>query len=156
MFGSTILSPQSRYIRFFVGLAESPPHMLAYLTDVDHAHHLALIAHTLVYGRQLQVGEARYVVDDGGTSAEFAIAVADDWQTAGIGSRLLRLLEEAARAAGIARFTGDVLGSNCRAQDFMRQRGYVLRSNPGEALLMRADKALSPWRGPARLARRSA
>ena len=53
MFGSTILSPQSRYNRFLVGLAESPPHMLAYLTDVDHAHHLARIAQTLVYGRAL-------------------------------------------------------------------------------------------------------
>ena len=139
------LSPQSRYNRFFVGLAELPPRMLAQMTDVDHVHHLALIAQTVTFGREVQVGEARYVVDESGQWAEFAIAVADDWQNTGIGSRLLRLLEKAARAAGIARMASDVLGSNRRAQEFMRQRGYALRSRPGEALLMRAEKLLGPW-----------
>ena len=66
---------------------------------------------------------------DGVTQAEFAIAVADHWQAAGVASRLLRLLEKAARAAGVARLTGDVLGSNRRALDFMRQRGFVTHPN---------------------------
>ena len=137
------LSPESRYSRFLTSVGDLPPRLLAQLTDVDQEKHLALIAGTVVYGRELQVGEARYVVEADGCSAEFAIAVADDWQVAGIGSRMLRALEKSARGAGIARLTGDVLGSNHKALDFMRQRGFVARSNREESRLMRVEKVLA-------------
>lgn len=141
------LSMESRYNRFLVGLAELSAPLLAYLTDIDYINHLALVAETQVYGRALLVGDARYVVDSrSGASpdtAEFAIAVADDWQAAGIGSRLLRNLESAARTAGIARLTGDVLGSNQKALDFMRQRGFSAHTNRAEARLMQVEKLLA-------------
>lgn len=105
---------------------------------------MALIAETVIYGRELQIGEARYIVADDGASAEFAIAVADDWQGAGIGSRLLRALENAARGAGLARLTGDVLGENRKALDFMRQRGFIVQPNREDARLAQVHKALGP------------
>ncbi len=146
------LSPESRYSRFLVSLSDLPQSMLSYLTDVDYVRHMGLIAVTQVYGRQVQVGEARYVIEpplaDGATSAEFAIAVADDWQAAGVGSRLLRTIENAARAAGVAQLTGDVLGSNRRALDFMRQRGFITYPNREEARLVRVKKDLLPASGP--------
>ena len=145
------LSPESRYSRFLVSLSDLPHSMLVYLTDVDHVRHVGLIALTQVYAKQVQVGEARYVIEtaspDGSTQAEFAIAVADDWQAAGVGSRLLRMLEKAARAAGVAQLTGDVLGSNRKALDFMRQRGFVTRPNRDEARLLRVEKNLLPASG---------
>ena len=136
------MSAQSRYNRFLVALQELPPALLARFTNVDQQQHLALLAATMVYGKELQIGEARYVIEAGGTSAEFAIAVADDWQSAGIGSRLLRALEGAAIAAGVARLTGDVLVDNRKALDFMRQRGFIAHPNREEARLMRVEKAL--------------
>lgn len=146
------LNTESRYSRFLVSLSDLPPAMLAYLTDVDHVRHVGLIAVTQVYGKEVQVGEARYVIEalspDGLISAEFAIAVADDWQAAGVGSRLLRVLEKAACAAGVAQLTGDVLGSNRRALDFMRQRGFVTHPNREEARLLRVEKNLLLMRGP--------
>ena len=137
------MSAQSRYKRFLVALEELPPALLARFTNVDQQQHLALLAATVVYGKELQIGEARYVIEADGTSAEFAIAVTDDWQTAGIGSRLLRALEGAASAAGLARLTGDVLADNRKALDFMRQRGFTVRPNREEARLRRVEKALS-------------
>ena len=136
------LSAESRYSRFLVGLQELPPRLLAQFTNVDYEGHMALIAETIVYGRELQVGEARYVVDADGMAADFAIAVADDWQAAGIGSRLLRALENAARSAGLARLTGDVLNTNRKALDFMRQRGFTVRINREEPRLVRVEKVL--------------
>lgn len=140
------LSTESRYGRFLVSLSDLPPAMLAYLTDVDYVQHMSLVAVTQVYGKPVQVGEARYVIEaqtaDGRTSAEFAIAVADDWQAAGVGSRLLRALEKAARTAGVAQLTGDVLGSNRRALDFMRQRGFITHPNHEEQRLVRVEKNL--------------
>jgi acetyltransferase len=141
------LSVESRYNRFLVGMAELSAPLLSYLTDIDYIHHLALVAETQVYGRPLLVGEARFVVDARpgaiANSADFAIAVADDWQTAGIGSRLLRNLESAARAAGVVRLTGDVLGSNHKALDFMRQRGFTAHTNRDEPRLMRVEKPVA-------------
>jgi acetyltransferase len=137
------LSERSRYHRFLVGLRELPPKLLTRMTAVDHVSHLALVAEAQVYGRQVQVGEARYVIDAARPHcAEFAIAVADDWQRAGIGSRLLRSLESAAGAAGLALLTGDVLGTNTRALEFMRQRGFSSRANREEPRLMRVEKTL--------------
>ena len=141
------LSVESRYNRFLVGLAELSAPLLSYLTDIDYIDHLALVAETHVYGRTLLVGEARFVVDarSGAAphSADFAIAVADDWQATGIGSRLLRNLESAARAAGIVRLTGDVLGSNHKALDFMRQRGFSAHTDRDEARLMRVERLVA-------------
>jgi acetyltransferase len=136
------MSPESRANRYLVGLAELPPALLARFTCVDYRQHMALVAETVVYGREILVGEARYAVESDGVSADFAIAVADDWHQAGIGSRLLRMLEHAARDAGIARFTGDVLGTNRKALDFMRQRGFSVRTNLAERRLVRVEKQL--------------
>ena len=142
------LSEEARYNRFLVGLAELSAPLLAYLTDIDYVDHLALVAETQVYGRPVLVGEARFVVGahDQSTppAAEFAIAVADDWQGAGIGSRLLRNLESAACAAALGRLVGDVLGSNHKALDFMRQRGFAAHTRRDEARLMRVEKVLVP------------
>jgi acetyltransferase len=141
------LSDQSRYHRFLVGLRELPPRLLTRMTAVDQVNHVALLAEALVYGKPVQVGEARYVVDGAHAQvADFAIAVADDWQQAGIGSRLLRTLEVAARAGGLRLLVGDVLGSNARALEFMRERGFSIRTNREEPRLMRVEKALDAAR----------
>ncbi len=137
------LSPDARYQRFLVGLAELPPGLLASLAAADQIGHIALLAEAQVYGRLLVVGEARAVVMPAAAdTAEFAIAVAEDWQGAGIGSRLLRNLESRARSAGIRHLTGDVLQTNRQALDFMRQRGFEARTNRDEARLMRVDKVI--------------
>lgn len=146
------LSPQSRYARFLASVSELPPRLITYLTDIDYVRHLALVAEVTVYGEALLVGDARYVVDarepGRATSAEFAIAVADDWQATGIGSRLLRGLENAARAAGVAALRGDVLGSNRKALAFMTERGFAVRHNPEEARLVIVEKTLLPRPDP--------
>lgn len=140
------LSDESRYQRFLVGLAELPPDMLARFTRVDYRDHVALIAETFDDDREAQIGEARFVADAGDAStarhADFAIAVADGWHRLGVGSRLLRGIERAARANGIAYLHGDVLRSNRRALDFMLYRGFITAPNPEEPRLVRVSKAL--------------
>ena len=142
------LSAESRYHRFLVGLTELPPSMLSYFTQIDYTSHLALIAEIFKDGEEIQVGEARYVVDTahgdepGTKHADFAIAVADDWQRMNVGGRLLRNLEHAAREAGVTHLEGDVLRDNRRALDFMLFRGFRARPNSEEARLVRVSKAL--------------
>jgi len=72
------------------------------------------------------VADARYVLDDSGVTAEFAIAVADDWQHAGLGRELLLRLADHARAHGVLRLHGDVLWDNLPMQRMVAALGGTL------------------------------
>jgi GNAT superfamily N-acetyltransferase len=84
--------------------------MLSYLTELDHHDHEALVA---VGDDGALVGVARFVRRTGDRrAAEVAVTVADDWQGRGVGTTLLELLADRARAEGISRFTAIILARN--------------------------------------------
>jgi len=116
------LSEESRYRRFLapVRLNES---MLRYLTDVDHHDHEALVA----LGEDgAVVGVARWVRLRGDPqAAEAAVVVGDDWQGRGMGTALLGLLADRARAEGIQRFTALMLAGNREALTLFEDLGPV-------------------------------
>jgi GNAT superfamily N-acetyltransferase len=95
------LSPKSRYRRFLTPTDELSERELDYLTHVDHRDHEALVARDADSGAG--VGVARFVrwADDP-DAAEFAAAVADDWQGRGVGTLLLDELTKRARRGGRA------------------------------------------------------
>lgn len=149
------LTQHSRYQRFQTGLRELAPGMAAYLTDIDYRQHFALLALADDGGAQHQVGEARYVCDgDLPDQAEFALAVADDWQGRGLGGRLLRQLVRVARRHGVRRLYGDVLRTNQPMLALAGAHGFV-RERQGDARLVRVALALdqvlpTPQHRPAR------
>jgi GNAT superfamily N-acetyltransferase len=98
------LSERSRYRRFLAPQARLSEAELRHFTEVDHHDHEALVA--IDPDRGDGVGVARYVrrAEDP-SSAELAVAVIDDWQQRGVGSRLTGALAERARAEGIIAFT---------------------------------------------------
>ena len=55
----------------------------------------------------------------------------DDWQTSGIGSRMLRVLESAARAAGLTRLTGDVLDATTCLYTVTPDHDFIIDRMPG-------------------------
>ncbi len=105
------LSDESRYRRFLSPHGTLSEAELRYLTEVDHHDHEALAAIDPRTGQG--VGIARYVrsrVDP--ASGELAIAVVDDWQHIGVGTRLAAELASRARDNGIKTLTGLVLAKN--------------------------------------------
>lgn len=105
------LSDRSRYRRFLAPQGRLSARELRYFTEVDHHDHEALVAIDPATGEG--VGVARYVRSERDpASAELAIAVVDDWQRRGVGSRLTSALVERARAEGISRFTAILLAEN--------------------------------------------
>jgi GNAT superfamily N-acetyltransferase len=134
------LSAEARYHRFLSPIRELPPGLLEKLTQVDHVNHLALIATEFADGREVAIGEARYV-REGTDDAEFAIAVADAWQGRGLARLLLHKLEVAAADAGVRRMVGDTLRVNDRMLRFARRAGYAVKPN-GPAWLLRLKKPL--------------
>ena len=125
------LSERSRYRRFLSTTPQLTPRQLAYFTDVDHHDHEAIVA--IEPASRFGVGVARYVRSrDHPDEAEFAVAVADDWQGRGLGTELLRQLATRAREEGITGFTGLVLAENRSMLHVLGGLGDV-EQRPGES-----------------------
>lgn len=135
------LSRDSRHQRFHFGLRELSPGLLTLLTDVDQRLHRAWVveadANNGTANRPV-IADARFVRDPTSASlAEFALAVADDWQGLGLGRRLMGHLMAAARGQGVQRLFGDVLTENRRMLALMREFGARLQPHPDGAQLVR-------------------
>ena len=120
------LSSESRYYRFMVSLNELPQAKLAYLTEVDQDHHVALVAIETLPEGEVEVGAARYVIAPGSTRCEFAIAVGDAWQGSGLSGILMAALIRHAKARGLTEMEGFVLTANHKMLRFARQLGFTL------------------------------
>jgi acetyltransferase len=114
------LSERSRYQRFMEYMRELPPKLLARFTQLDYDRELALVA--LHSGEFIAVG--RYAPNADGVTAEFALAVADEWQGKGIGRALLERLVEQARAAGYTALYGSILEANREMLDLALRLGF--------------------------------
>jgi RimJ/RimL family protein N-acetyltransferase len=119
--GFSRLSEQSRYQRFLSAITELSEADLRYLTEVDHHDHEALIAFEPQTGDAVAV--ARFVRLPGGTSAEAAVTVIDEWQGRGAGTAMASLLAERAREEGIDRFTALLLAANEQMHDVLATLG---------------------------------
>jgi RimJ/RimL family protein N-acetyltransferase len=116
------LSQESRQRRFLTPATELSAEDLAYLTEVDHRRHEALVAIDPANGSI--VGSARYVqVPRERETAEVAAAVADDWQRRGVATALLSALSKRARENGVERFRAYVSAENAVVVDALRRAG---------------------------------
>lgn len=142
--GYARLGEESRYRRFLVPMAELTPEMLAYLTDIDHVDHEALVATDKVSGTG--IGVARYArSSEDQTIAEVAVTVDDTWQGRGVGTVLLRQLAARAQQNGISQFSALALAANEASVRVLESLGETRRMPEGELVELRVD--LPPKRG---------
>jgi GNAT superfamily N-acetyltransferase len=136
------LSLDARYRRFHFGLRELSPEAARAMAEVDQHHHVALVARPL--GDPTIVADARYVRRADSADAEFAIAVADAWQGAGLGRALLTHLAAHARAHGVRRLFGDVLWGNPAMLALVRSLGGQLSRDARDATVVRVEWVFAP------------
>src|SRR6185295_13646058 len=105
------IGAQSLYRRFMGAKRGFSEKERAFFLNVDFVHHVALVAVAKEGDRASIVAGGRYIVERPGT-AEIAFAVVDEYQGQGIGAVLLRHLTVLARAAGLKKFTAEVLPDN--------------------------------------------
>src|SRR5207244_2076062 len=98
--------------------------LLAYLTDVDHRDHSALVAVKPNDGRVIAV--ARYVrrSDLVGT-ADIAVTVVDEWQGRGLGREMLSVLIGRATQAGFERLSASVVATNRPMLGLLSSHGFL-------------------------------
>jgi acetyltransferase len=126
------LSERSRYQRFMQQLSELPPRLLARFTQLDYDRELALVV--LHEGRFVSVG--RYAPNPDGTTAEFALTVADEWQGKGLGRALLERLCASARDAGYAALYGNILADNRDMLHLAARLGFSEVSRGGNEVVV--------------------
>lgn len=125
------LSPESRFLRFFSPLDHLSEQQLRYFTEIDYVDHFAWVA-TVATPEEpaLGVGVARYIRSrDEPSTAEAAVAVADDHHRRGIGSILLEALAAVALTRDIRSFHLLVRSDNHSMIAAMAELGAEPRSS---------------------------
>lgn len=133
------LSPESRYFRFVSSLQELPATMLSRFTLIDYDREMALVAvlrdrRAGADGRVVEsariVGVSRYITNPDRTSCEFALAVSDDFNGKGLGSRLMLSIMDVAREKGLTEIEGLVLANNPTMLKLMKGLGFSVKPFP--------------------------
>lgn len=138
------LPAPARYDRFMSPMRHLPPELVKRFTNIDYAHHLALVAELFEDGRETVVAEARYVRRADASVAEFAVSVADQWQGQGLASRLLSTLLCRASTAGVQRMVGETLATNDKMLHLARKAGFTITRSPDAHGVMLLDKTVEP------------
>jgi acetyltransferase len=122
------LSPESRYRRFNESLVNADDdrvwaeaEQIAHGVARNSRGLLAFVDRPEIV--QTPIGGVRYVMS-GPEEAELAVSVADEYQRLGIGSRLVELLVEEARRAGLKRLVGVVRNENIGVFGMLRKLPY--------------------------------
>lgn len=124
------LSPESRRRRFFMPINELTPRQLERITTGGGVHDLNLAAFDAA-GRI--AGLAQYALEEDG-AAEFGVVVDDALQRSGLGTRLVRVLIERARARGLPALRGLVMYDNRPMLELAAKLGFELRADADPAL----------------------
>lgn len=117
------LSGESRYFRYFSARKGLSEREVEHMAHPDFSLHGGVVA---LVGAEL-VGHACYDRKAGEAEAEVAYEVVDAHHGRGLGTLLLEALAEAARRAGIERFTAHVLPGNRASLDVLRDLGFAER-----------------------------
>jgi aminoglycoside phosphotransferase/GNAT superfamily N-acetyltransferase len=128
------MGPESRYQRFHRNL-EHPPQAQVIIeaeriAQAESEQQEGLIGFADLPGEPgAPVGAARYVVLEPGV-AEVAMSVRDDCHGLGIGTRLLQMIAERAREAGIRCLTGEILNENEAVWIVLKRLPYRITRRP--------------------------
>ena len=136
--GFARLSQQSVYHRFFQTKRGLTDEELRYLTELDFADHVALVAEAKVDGVDRLVGVGRFVrkAEEGGRErAEIAFTVGDQFQGRGVATLLLEHLARLASTVGIRRFEAEVLPDNRPMLEVFEHSGLEVTSQVREGVV---------------------
>ncbi len=150
------LSSRSRTQRFLAPVRALGDATLDRMTRFEPRRAVTLLAvvgerHDSPAAEQWIVGVAEYVADPWPARADFALAIADDWQGRGLGGRMLRALASRAREDGFRALEGDILTENRAMMSLVRASGHPVTWRGDDARVRRASLRLDDGVRPARL-----
>ena len=127
------LSLETKHALFLGGIAHLSDAELRNLCDPADARDMAYVATAEgADGHVRQVGLCRYAGADSVAGAEISVAVADDWQRQGLGTKLLSALIEHARSRGVPRLYSMDSASNDGIRRLARAAGFSAQRDPDD------------------------
>jgi GNAT superfamily N-acetyltransferase len=126
------LSKQSKHSLFLGGIARLSDEAMQRLCNSHDSRDMAYVATVPAPDGERQIGVCRYAAADSPEGAEISVAVADDWQHQGLGSRLLTRLVEYARAHGVRRLYSMDAASNDPMRRLARDVGFSEQRDPDD------------------------
>lgn len=124
------LTSEDLRLRFFAAVKNLSEDRISELTHLDYARAMAFIAIDETTGKVL--GVVRLHLDDDGRSGEYAVIVRSALKAHGLGWLLMQRMIEYARAAGLARVHGQVLGENTTMLLMCRELGFHVADDPND------------------------
>lgn len=112
--------------------------MVNHFCDIDYENEVAIIAECDLDGKKRNVGVVRLYDDPGPHTGEFAILVADNFQSSGLGTKLMETLISVGRERGLKSIYGIVLADNRSMLTLAKESGFSVSENSyGEVRITR-------------------
>ncbi len=124
------VTPDDMRLRFLVATGTLSRETIVRLSQLDYDRDIAFIA--LERGSDELAGVVRYSSDPDHASAEFSAHVRSDLQGRGLGTAMMRILIEYARASGLTELTGLVLRENAEMLNLASSLGFRARPTTTE------------------------
>ncbi len=137
------LSVASRRNRFHGAVSGLSTARAEAMTNIDYRSHMGFVVTVSEGDAELVIADARYVMNDDGESAEFAVVVADAWQGLGLGRRLISALCKCAHRAGARWLLGEVLVGNRDMLLLMERCGFAAAPHACDEGLVTVERSVS-------------
>lgn len=120
--------------RFFQILTEMSHDALVRYCNIDYDKEIAIVAETKEKGQKKLLGVVRLATEPDKKTAEIAVVVGDPWQRLGLGSKLVDYMIEIARDKKLNTLYALMLRDNYKAIRLMKEKGFKIESEQGEAV----------------------
>ena len=128
------LSPQTMRFRFFEIIKELSHETLTRYCNLDYDREIAIMAENPDTKRIIGVG--RLIIDADGKKGEYAALIGDQWQSLGIGSKLMDSLIKIAKEKDLDKIYGFVMSDNYKMLNLCNRLGFKSEKVDDETLLL--------------------
>jgi acetyltransferase len=137
-------SPKSLYSRYERVVNEPPSELASRLCCPNLRTELAVVAEVCVNGQPSLIGVAQLLADPSHEAAEYAVLVADPWQSRGLGSAFTDCCLQLADAWGVGRVVAEFLPGNMRIIRILEKRTFDLYRDMQEHVVS-GQKLIVDW-----------
>ena len=120
------LSEETSRYRFFNIVRNLPHSDLVRFCNIDYDREMAIVAEITEGGRRREIGVGRLIAEPDRKRGEFAVVIADQYQTKGLGRKLVDMLINIAEERRFESIFGVVLRDNTPMLSLCREMGFAL------------------------------
>ncbi len=135
-------SPRTIRQRFFHMIKEFNHETLARYCFNDYEREIAIAGEIGKGKHRKLIGVVRLMRDFSGDTAEFAVVVTDEWQKKGLGTTMVKYIQEIARKRGIKRIWGHVFVDNAEMVSILKKEKFSF-SRSTQAGIFYVEKTIS-------------